>query len=86
MTTGNEYKHMPSLHAVQVKVPVLVTATELPIYACQREYVCFFKFSLLCGKPKNCQAHMSREKNLPKVKKLSTQKLGNAALIFFTGT
>lgn len=29
---------------------------------------------------------MSREKNLPKVKKLSTQKLGNAALIFFTGT
>lgn len=29
---------------------------------------------------------MSCEKNLTKVEKLSTQKLGNAALIFFTCT
>lgn len=52
----------------------------VPIYSCQRE---FFFSGVICGKPRDCHAHISHEKNLIKVKKLSTQTLGNTNFVSF---
>lgn len=73
MATSDECKNMPALHEVQVKVPALVS------HACANIQLPegFFS-SLLCGKPRNHHAHIASKKNLIKVKKLSTQTLGNS--------
>lgn len=82
MATGDECKHMPALHEVQVKVPTLVshacTNIQLP------EGILFS--GVICGKPRDCPAHISCEKNLIKVKKLSTQTVGNINFVFLPYT
>lgn len=82
MATGDECKHTPALHEVQVKVPTLVS------HACtniQLPEGVFFS-SVICGKPRDCHVHISCEKNLIKVKKLSTQTLGNTNFVFLPYT
>lgn len=81
--TGDECEHMSALHEVQVKVPTLVSHANANIWL--PEGIIFFS-NLLCGKPRNRHAHVSCEKNLIKVEKLSTQTLGNATFTFFPCT
>lgn len=82
MATGDECKHTPALHEVQVKVPTLVSHQCTNIQLPEGIFFC----SVICGKPRDCHDHISYEKDLIKVKKLSTQTLGNTNFVFLPCT